>query len=123
MPRPVPPNPVTPPTTNVPPVMLTPPVPRAPAAAALRTPPDTVTPPVMALLPDRTRVPGPALVSPWVPASGVATVAVMAELLTAIDGPPALLSVSVLVPRIDQPNALEGLSNTRLPIVRGVSTV
>src|SRR5437764_655572 len=101
-PVPAPPNPLTTGgavTTSVPPVTVTLPAPRAPAAVAFTTPAETVTPPVRpALLPVRVRVPGPVLVTPWVLASGADTVAVMAALLTATDGPAALLRVRVLVP-------------------------
>jgi hypothetical protein len=78
--------------------------------------------PVRAVLfADNSNVPGPVFVN--VPDNGAEIVAEIGPpvLLTAIDAPPALLSVRVFVPWIVQPKVFVGLSNTNEPMVRAVS--
>src|SRR5262249_13795387 len=73
--------------------------------------------------PVTTRVPAPVLVNPCGAARVAARVTEMFALLTAIVGSPLLLRLRVLLPMIDQPKVFVGLSNTRPPMVRLVSSV
>src|SRR6266478_1479393 len=90
----------------------------------LRVPAETLMPPPRPeLLPVSNNVPGPVLVNPCAPASGIASVVVRLALLTETVGPPAalVLIVSALPPLTLQLKLFVGLSNTSEPIVRALS--